>query len=435
MLVTTGTGLDYLNAAPARARARAAVLRAYVERFGDAVELGGNEKTMVSGLAKASGVSMRVAAYDIAGKLRDSRAQLAASVGVEVGKLEGVASDFSAAVLRNEHEVNEGARKFLRIDVMSLFRDLNKLAGGALADAMSAVARSLASTFAGVTAKATAAAGDLAASFGATLDASAASVSAAMPLMKAAVDIALQLEKDGQEAADAACLAWNQANVFGPLGEAAALGMPVPWHLLDVWYVSCETVPRGSIEAFTDDFGAANDARLALKQAQDLGFADAMLDARRWWGMLVLLAGDPLVERTLRAMGQQRGLWASDEAVAVVGVVVATAYQIQDVWGFVELLWGYAIGWAQYRELAKPYQQNKSTPELGPYFPLRDPSQREQCAAQPYNAWSLNYAAVASCAFVLAEEVKRTGALPNLPIEISAIVPAVDATIRLVIPR
>jgi len=399
------SGLDYLDASPPTARGRVAAIRRRVEVNG-AIGEGSPGGSIVDALAKTSVKTMRAAAIELQGKLNDpkGRIAIAESLGIPVSKMVDAEAAFEAAIVK-------GIRDTARIDVSSLFRDLRAWGGGQLQAALSSMTRLLSGAFSGAGATASQLTDAL------SVGGLSTGLGIAGPLFKAAISSAIEDMQKADAAAQAQCRANNDAWLYKPLSETVSDGFPIPWNILAIYDVGCEKEDRFSmsIGAYPDDPNTArNDARLALLQSEDIGAGRAALELKRAWTQIMLVAGDPRMVRVLRALGRQRGLWASDEHVIIVGTAVAIAFDL-DPWAFCEQLWGYSFGWSQYKDLGRPGVGPRATRSedcLEGYVkgtgssPDTPGHQRIPCGSQPYNAWSMSLAAIAACAFKLAEEVQ-----------------------------
>lgn len=372
-----GAALEYLNASPPTAAGRVALLRTRVE-----------EKWQPSSLATAmayqSGLSLREAAQALAEKIKDPSAwpAIAERVGVPISKL----VDAEAAL---ETAINNATRTYGRVDVMSLFRDLRSALGGALGDALSAQVSQIGKALAGAQAVKDAASfiGDVSSA-----------VSTIMPFIKIIVDKAIELDAAKRANWAGECVSFTDSQILRPMRETLDLKMPPAWHAIDVWHVEddtwCPSPGFLSAKRWTpsgDQEGAAADARGALAQMRRLGTLGPALFVKRWWTLANLLAADDLVQHTLANLGRVRGLFGSDEQVALVGIPIAVANGL-DPWPFVELLYGYSRGWSAWDG---------------------DVVDRVTCRGGisiPLNSWSLNFADLARCAFALAEALKASQA-------------------------
>jgi len=430
------TGLDYLNASGPTAKGRIAVLRKRVDQNGAIGSGAADDSSLIGSLATTSAKAMRAAAIDFQAKLGDAkgRTKLAEALGIPVSKMADAEKAFESAVVN-------AIRDKARIDVSSLFADLKGFSGGVLGSALSKVGQIVAGAVSGTTA---AASSELAAAL-ASAGGITSAVSTIMPLLKIAADYWLTEPGKLDTAAKKTCADQMNEWVLKPIKETLQDGYPIPWNLTAIYDLSCTNEDRFSMALgrYADDPNtAANDAGLARLQAEDIGAGRAAVELKRFWAQLLLVAADPRMVKVLRAMGRQKGLWGSDEQVVVVGTAIAIAFDLEP-WGFCEALWGYSFGWWQYRELAKPgikaagrgvstvvgvadvecmvgYKRGSGSSPDTPGTPSRT------CKDQPYNAWSLNLAAIAACAFKLADEMaKDRPAAPASP----------GLTLRAMVPR
>lgn len=377
-----GAALMYLENAPPRAVDRVALLRARAEAppFHSA---------MVHAMAENSLASLDKAATDLQAKLGD-RAQwpgIAQGLGIPVAQMAQVEQGYEQAINK--------AFRMGGLDVMSLFKDLRTLASDAVVNAVSAQLSAVG--------KAIGSASDVKdmASFIGDVSSVASTI---LPILKIIVDKAIALDVEARQRWAAECASYVDKYVMGPV-KTATEGDYVPaWHVLDVWQIDddktgekwcpepkflggAKWVPSNQIN------GAAADARAFLEQGQSLGRSAARVAMRRSWYTAALLMSDPTVGPTWANLGLQRGgPWSSDEIVALVGVPIAIANNLEP-WRFCELLWGYARGWAGW-------------PNDATYV------KRATCKGAPVvtNAWALTWADVAKCAFALAEALKASQA-------------------------
>lgn len=356
-----GQALEYLNES-GPGLGRVALLRSRVE-----APL--QPSNVTRAMAYQSELSLREAAQNLAEKIQDpaSWPAIAEHVGIPVTKLVEAEGALEAAI-------NNATRTYMRVDVMSLFKDLRATLGGALGDALAAQVSQIGKALAGTQAIKDGASfiGDVSSS-----------VSAIMPFIKVIVDRAIEIDAAKRGAWASECVGFTDTHILRPIRETLDIKMPPAWHALDVWHVEDATwCPKpGFLTAARwtpsgDQEGAARDAREALAQMRGLGVLGSALSVKRWWMVANLLAADDLVQHTLSNLGRVRGLFGSDEQVALVGIPVAVANGL-DPWPFVELLYGYARGWSAV-----------------------DPT---PCAT---NAWALNFADLSRCAFALAEALK-----------------------------
>jgi hypothetical protein len=161
-------------------------------------------------------------------------------------------------------------------------------------------------------------------------------------------------------------------------------------------------------------------ARDALEQAKGLGISTPATAVRRWWAAASILAADPLIGAALATLGRARGNWGSDEQVALVGLVVALSNNL-DPWPFVELLYGYARGWAG---LDPKLHRITGCGPVGARSKVVD------------NAWMLNFADLAMCAYALAAVLPKGVKLEApAPREIRGASPVVGFDARQVLER
>lgn len=371
--------LAYVYETMPTVRARVDAIRAHVEASGP-------PGSIVQAMEASSEMALYNAGLDLVGKMSDQSQwpKMAESLGIPITKMVDAEQALEAAINK---AFNAG-----HLDVTSLFKDIRSAIGGAIGDAISAQVSQIVKGLSGASAVKDAASfiGDVSQA-----------VSAIMPIIKIIVDKAIEI--DGAKRKE-----WAEENksfvdtqIMGPVQKSIQLGFPAPWHVLDSWNVA------GSSPGFltgkrwipTDDQnGAMQQARDALEQAKGLGISTPATAVRRWWAAASMLAADPLVGAALATLGRARGNIASDEQVALVGLVVALSNNL-DPWPFVELLYGYANGWS-----GTDVKLHRIT-GCGPV--ITEPSGATRRERVVDNAWILNFADLAQCAYTLAAALPR----------------------------
>lgn len=400
----------YDGATPATVRARVALLRSRVKA-----------KTAPGSIVQAMEASSEMALYnaglDLVGKLSDKAQwpKLAESLGIPITKMVDAEQALEAAINK---AFNAG-----RLDVTSLFNDIRSAIGGAIGDAIAAQVSQIVKGISGASAVKDAASfiGDVSQA-----------VSVIMPFIKIIVDKAIEIDAEKRKEWAEENRSFVDSSIMGPLRKCVELGFPPPWHVLDAWNVAGASPGFLSATRWTptdDQTGAERQARDALEQAKGLGISTPATAVRRWWAAASILAADPLVGAALAAFGRARGNFASDEQVAIVGLVVALSNNL-DPWPFVELLYGYAHGWAGLET------RLRRITGCGPVLTdaATGKTRRELVTD---NAWILNFADLAQCAYLLAGALPKGQPLAGAPAPraVTGATPVVGFDIRPILPR
>lgn len=382
-------GYEYLATVPRNSTARVKAMRTKIDGWGPRYT-----KT-VETLAQASSDQFFKLSVDIWNRSQtaEGRKSLATELGVPVDQVESSFKQISALV---STYTGKDFAKFadqvigsLTEDVLKVLRDLaNKI----IADTIS---RS-----------------------------SAEALAEAIPIIGQIFAILLKVAEAANAAKDAEFKAQCQDyldSLKKAMGDLTKLGLPLPWHIFDLWSPACPTRAWLSDERYVDtpQQAAIRDTfNMLTSQWAKMSVAE-VAPVIRWWG----LAGTYMSVKRVRDVFETMcfdslgGTIGSDEQVMVVAAPIAVAYGL-DVDALAVNIWDAAYGWVSSKKQA-PVSFIKAIykcPETRWYDPTSwsaaacDLTGGEvQCANVAGNCFVLNLVSMCGVAFDIAERMKKEG--------------------------